>query len=262
MHFFGDIAFTTLALMVFAALCAGFIDAIAGGGGLIQLPAMLIGLPNSPTVQVLGTNKLSSIFGTSVAAHLYRRNIKPDFRITVAMAFPAFLGSMLGAQLASHIPTQALRPLVFILLVGVAIFTWFKPDLGTIESLRHTARKSRIIASVAGAGLGFYDGIFGPGTGTFFILALVALVGFDFLTASSIAKVTNVATNVGAILIFGLHGVVLWKVGFMMGAANILGAIMGAKTAIAGGATLVRKVFLFVTIVLIFKVGIDTISHW
>ena len=150
MHFFGDIAFTTLALMVFAALCAGFIDAIAGGGGLIQLPAMLIGLPNSPTVQVLGTNKLSSIFGTSVAAHLYRRNIKPDFRITLAMAFPAFLGSMLGAQLASYIPTQGLRPLVFALLVGVAIFTWFKPDLGAIESLRHSAKKSRIIASIAG----------------------------------------------------------------------------------------------------------------
>ena len=167
---------------------------------------------------------------------------------------------MLGAQLASHIPTQALRPLVFILLVGVAIFTWFKPDLGAIESLRHSARKSRIIASVAGAGLGFYDGIFGPGTGSFLMLILVASLGYAFITASAIAKVVNVSTNIGAILVFGIHGAVLWQLGLLLGVANVTGAVIGSRLAIRGGSNLVRKVFLLVTVALIIKVGFDTFA--
>lgn len=248
--------------MAIAALGAGFVDAIAGGGGLVQLPALLIGLPQSATVQVLGTNKLSSIFGTSAAAILYRRRVKPDLRFTALMALPAFVGSMSGALLASHISTNALRPLVFVLLVAVVIYTWRKPKLGEVESLRHSPKRRSLIAVTAGAGIGFYDGIFGPGTGTFLMVVLVASLGFAFLTASSMAKVVNVATNLGAIAIFGAHGVILWKVGLVLGMANISGGIIGAKVAIRGGSTLVRKFFLFVTLALIVKVGIDTITHW
>ena len=134
MHFFGEISFASGAFMLFAALCAGFVDAIAGGGGLIQLPALLIGLPQSPVVQVLGTNKLSSFFGTTAAALMYRRRVKPDLRFTFAMALPAFVGSMLGALLAAHIPTHALRPIVLVLLIAVAIFTWRRPTLGEIDA--------------------------------------------------------------------------------------------------------------------------------
>ncbi len=262
MNFFGDIPTFTMAFMGLAALSAGFIDAIAGGGGLIQLPALLIGLPQSPTVQVLGTNKLSSIFGTTAAAILYRRRVKPDFIFTLFMALPALIGSMCGALLASYIPTRALRPIVFVLLLAVGIYTWLHPTLGHIEELRHTHKRRRWIAIAAGAGIGFYDGIFGPGTGTFLMLVLVVSLGFAFLSASSIAKIVNVSTNCGAIIIFGVHGVILWKVGLILGMANIAGGLLGARMAIRGGSAFVRKIFLLVTALLIFKVGIDTLTHW
>ena len=262
MGFFDNLSATSMAFMGVAALCAGFVDAIAGGGGLIQLPALLIGLPQSATVQVLGTNKLSSILGTSAAAILYRRRVKPDLLFTFAMAIPAFVGSMCGALLAAHLPTHALRPLVFVLLLAVGIYTWRRPTLGHIELLRHTPRRRNVIAVIAGLAIGFYDGIFGPGTGTFLMVVLVALLGFAFLTASSVAKVVNVATNFGAIVIFGLHGVILWHVGLVLGLANVVGGLLGARLAIRGGSAFVRKIFLVVTAVLILKVGVDTITHW
>lgn len=262
MHFFGHISTLTALFLGVAAFCAGFIDAIAGGGGLIQLPALLLGLSSSPTVQVLGTNKLSAVFGTSAAAVLYRRKVQPDLKFTLTMAVPAFFGSMGGALLASHLPTHALRPIVFVLLVAVVIYTWRKPNLGQIEALRHSHMRRSQIAVLAGGGIGFYDGIFGPGTGTFLMLVLVASLGFAFLTASSMAKVVNVATNVGAIVIFGLHRVILWKVGLVLGIANIAGGILGARMAIRGGSSLVRRVFLVVTVLLILKVGVDTVTHW
>jgi uncharacterized membrane protein YfcA len=148
--------------------------------------------------------------------------------------------------------------MVLVLLIAVAIYTWFKPDLGKFENLRHQPRRRVQIAAFAGAIIGFYDGIFGPGTGSFLILILVASLGYAFITASAIAKVVNVATNVGAILVFGLHGAVIWQIGIIMGIANISGAVVGARLAIKGGSTLIRKVFLLVTIALIVKVGIAT----
>lgn len=262
MGFFGHVSLGSMAFMGVAALCAGFVDAIAGGGGLVQLPALLIGLPQSATVQVLGTNKLSSVFGTSAAAILYRRRVKPDLSFTFAMAIPAFVGSMCGALLASHLPTHALRPLVFFLLIAVGIYTWRRPTLGHIELLRHTPSRRNIIAVIAGLGIGFYDGIFGPGTGTFLMVVLVTLLGFAFLTASSVAKVVNVATNLGAIVVFGFHGVILWHVGLLLGTANIAGGLLGARMAIRGGSAFVRQIFLIVTALLIIKVGVDTITHW
>lgn len=251
-----------MVFMGIAALCAGFVDAIAGGGGLIQLPALLIGLPQSATVQVLGTNKLSAIFGTSAAAIMYRRRVRPDPSFTFAMALPAFVGSMFGALLASRLSTHALRPLVLLLLIAVGTYTWRRPTLGHVELLRHSRGRRNAIAVMAGLGIGFYDGIFGPGTGTFLVVILVAFLGFAFLTASSVAKVVNVATNLGALLIFGVHGVILWHVGLVLGIANIAGGLLGARLAIKGGSAFVRQIFLFVTAVLILKVGIDTFTHW
>jgi len=261
MQHFGDLSFLTLSVLVLAAFFAGLIDAIAGGGGLIQLPALLIGLPNSDTAQVLGTNKVAAVFGTSSAAVLYGRRTKVDLRFTFAMALPAFVGSVSGALLASRVPTAALRPVIFILLVAVGIFTWRRPTLGHVEVLRHSPRRRQIVAIVAGGGIGFYDGIFGPGTGTFLMMVLVAALGFAFLSASAIAKVVNVSTNVGAICVFGLHGVILWKLGLAMGAANVVGGLLGARVAIRGGSALVRQVFLVVTALLICKVGVDTLTH-
>jgi uncharacterized membrane protein YfcA len=255
---FHDLTIATALFLLAASFFAGFIDSIAGGGGLIQLPALLLGLPKSDTAEVLGTNKLSAVFGTTTAAALYRKQIKPDPKILIAMGLPAFLGSAGGAVLASKIPTSSMRPMVLVLLIIVAIYTWFKPDLGKFENLRHLPKRRVQIAAIAGVVIGFYDGIFGPGTGSFLMLILVASLGYAFITASAIAKVVNVATNVGAIMVFGINGAVIWQIGIIMGVANISGAIIGARLAIKGGSTLVRKVFLFVTVALIVKVGIAT----
>lgn len=255
---FHDLTVTTGLFLLTASFFAGFIDSIAGGGGLIQLPALLIGLPKSETAEVLGTNKLSAVFGTTTAAALYRKQIKPDPKVLIAMGVPAFIGSAGGALLASKIPTSSMRPMVLVLLIVVAIYTWFKPDLGKFENLRHLPKRRIQIAAIAGVVIGFYDGIFGPGTGSFLMLILVASLGYAFITASAIAKVVNVATNVGAIMVFGINGAVLWQIGVILGIANISGAVIGARLAIKGGSTLVRKVFLFVTLALIVKVGIAT----
>jgi uncharacterized membrane protein YfcA len=255
---FQDLTLATALFLLAASFFAGFIDSIAGGGGLIQLPALLIGLPKSETAEVLGTNKLSAVFGTTTAAALYRKQIKPDPKILLAMGLPAFLGSAGGAVLASNIPTSSMRPMVLVLLVIVAVYTWFKPDLGKFENLRHLPKRRVQIAAFAGVVIGFYDGIFGPGTGSFLMLILVASLGYAFITASAIAKVVNVATNVGAIMVFGINGAVLWQIGIILGVANISGAVLGARLAIKGGSTLVRKVFLLVTVALIVKVGIAT----
>ena len=255
---FHDLTIATALFLLAASFFAGFIDSIAGGGGLIQLPALLIGLPKSDTAEVLGTNKLSSIFGTTTAAALYRKQIKPDPKVLIAMGLPALLGSAGGAMLASKIPTSSMRPMVLVLLIVVAVYTWFKPDLGKFENLRHLPKRRVQVAALAGVIIGFYDGIFGPGTGSFLMLILVASLGYAFITASAIAKVVNVATNVGAIMVFGINGAVIWQIGIIMGVANISGAVLGARLAIKGGSTLVRKVFLIVTVALIVKVGIAT----
>ena len=255
---FADLTVAAALFLLAASFFAGFIDSIAGGGGLIQLPALLIGLPKSETAEVLGTNKLSAVFGTTTAAALYRKQIKPDPKILIAMGVPAFLGSAGGAVLASKIPTSSMRPMVLVLLIIVAVYTWFKPDLGKFENLRHLPKRRVQIAAIAGVVIGFYDGIFGPGTGSFLMLILVASLGYAFITASAIAKVVNVATNVGAIMVFGVNGAVLWQIGIILGVANISGAVIGARLAIKGGSTLVRKVFLLVTVALIVKVGIAT----
>ena len=258
---FGDISQVTIFFLILAAFTAGLVDAIAGGGGLIQLPALLIGLPQASTVEVLGTNKVASIFGTSASAVMYRRSVKTDTRFLATMAIPAFVGSVLGALSASVIPAQSMRPIVFILLVIVAIYTWKKPDLGAIEKLRHDAKKRFSISAIAGLVIGFYDGIFGPGTGSFLMLTLIYL-GFAFLSASAIAKVVNVSTNLGAIVVFGFHGAIIWQVALVLAVSNISGGLLGAKLAIRGGSTLIRKVFLLVTLALILKVGIDTLANW
>jgi uncharacterized membrane protein YfcA len=255
---FAELSLATGLFLLSASFLAGFVDSIAGGGGIVQLPALLIGLPNSPAAEVLGTNKLSAVFGTTTAAALYRKQIKPDPKVLIGMAIPAFFGSAVGALLASRIPTSSMRPMILVLLIAVAIYTWLKPDLGKLENLRHVPKQRIQIGALAGAVIGFYDGIFGPGTGSFLMLILVATLGYAFITASAIAKVVNVATNVGALIVFGINGAVIWQIGIIMGFANISGAIIGSRLAIRGGSTLVRKVFLLVTIVLIVRVGIAT----
>jgi uncharacterized membrane protein YfcA len=239
-----------------AAATAGFFDAIAGGGGLIQLPALLVGLNKSSVVEVLGTNKFAAIFGTANAANRYRKGVAIDKKLLIKMALPAFLGSMGGAQLASHVPTKQMRVVVLIALIVIAIYTALNPKIGHEES----AKPSKWIPSIAGLAIGFYDGIFGPGTGTFLMAVLVGVLGYSFLSASAIAKFTNVATNLAALIIFAKHGAILWGIGIALAISNVIGSTIGSHMAIKGGSPLVRKVFLFMTTLLIAKVGYDVIK--
>jgi uncharacterized membrane protein YfcA len=237
---------------------AGFVDAMAGGGGLIQLPALIVGLPNKELPLILGTNKVPSIFGTAAAARNYFKNIKPDIPLTLSMMGPAFIGSMGGASLAATVPKDFFKPFIVFLLVIVAIYTWLKPELGMSENLKYTHKKRLAIVALIGLLIGFYDGIFGPGTGTFLVFFLVSGIGCAFLKASGTAKLVNISTNAGAILSFQLTGHIWWQLGLLLAFANVTGAIIGSRLAIKGGSPLVRKVFLAVTFLLIARVAWDT----
>ena len=253
-------SFATWLFLALGAGFAGFVDAVAGGGGLVQLPALLIGISDKPIPLILGTNKVPSIFGTSSAAISYFKKVKPDLRLTSYMAIPAFIGSASGARLAASFPKEVFRPLIVFLLVGVALYIWKKPELGLNEKLRFTPKQRHLIVSALGLTIGFYDGIFGPGTGTFLVFLLVGLVGYAFLKASATAKLVNIATNLGAIISFQITGHIWWRLGLVLAIANVTGAIIGSRLAIRGGSPLVRKVFLLVTTILIAKVGYDWLA--
>ncbi len=252
-----EISVEVILFLVLASAFAGFVDSIAGGGGLIQLPSLLISLPNTAPSVLLGTNKLPSFLGTLGATASYLRKIKPDFKLAFAMALPAFIGSGLGAGVATKIPRDAFRPIILILLIVVAIYTWRKKDLGLVENFRFARHHQVGMGAAAGLVIGFYDGIFGPGTGSFLMLILVALLGFAFLQASVTAKIVNLATNLGAILVFGFNSQIMWILGLTMAVGNITGGFLGARWALKGGSELIRKVFLFVTAVLILRLAYD-----
>jgi len=251
----------SIEVLIFLALAsgfAGFVDAMAGGGGLIQLPALLIGLPNKELPLILGTNKVPSIFGTTAAARNYFKNIKPDIPLTISMMGPAFIGSITGAAFAATIPKDFFKPFIVFLLITVAIYTWRKPALGMSENLKFTHKKRLLFVALIGLLIGFYDGIFGPGTGTFLVFFLVSGIGYAFLKASATAKLVNIATNAGAILSFQLTGHIWWQLGLLLAFANVAGAVIGSRLAIKGGSPLVRKVFLAVIFLLIARVAWDT----
>ena len=251
----------SIELLIFLAIAsgfAGFVDAMAGGGGLIQLPALIIGLPNKELPLILGTNKVPSIFGTSAAARNYFKNLKPDIPLTITMMVPAFIGSMAGAAFAASVPKEFFKPFIVLLLTSVAIYTWRKPELGMSEKLKFTNQKRLFLVALIGLLIGFYDGIFGPGTGTFLVFFLVSGIGYAFLKASGTAKLVNIATNAGAILSFQITGHIWWQLGLLLAIANVSGAILGSRLAIKGGSPLVRKVFLAVTFLLITRVAWDT----
>lgn len=244
-----------VALLCLAAAFAGWIDAVAGGGGLVQIPALLLALPGTPPATVLGTNKLASVWGTSAAAVTYARKAPPDLRTALPMAAVAFAGSAMGAASAGLLPASAFRPLVLGLLVGVFAYTALQPRLGETEALRYEGRRHYAVALLAGAGIGFYDGIFGPGTGSFLVVVLVGLLGYSFLRASAAAKVVNAGTNLAAVLLFASQGALLWPLGLAMGACNLAGSVLGARMAIARGSRFVRAVFLSVVAVLILRLA-------
>jgi uncharacterized membrane protein YfcA len=245
-----------LAFVLVAALAAGWIDAVVGGGGLLQLPALLL-VPGLSPVQALGTNKLASIFGTTTSAVTYYRRARPDLRTALPMAGVALVCSAAGASVAALLPAAAFKPVIVVALVAIAVFTVLRPALGEVTALRHSGRRHHGTAAAVGAVIGFYDGVLGPGTGSFLVFAMVSLLGYDFLAASAKAKIVNVATNLGALLFFVPHGSVFLGLGLVLGAANMLGGYLGSRTATARGSGFIRVAFLVVVTALIARVGWD-----
>ena len=257
-----DPTVSVLALLGLAALTAGFVDAVVGGGGLIQLPALLLGLPAASPVEVLATNKLASFCGTSVSSATYYRRIRPDPKTFLPLMLLAFVGSIAGAGVAFLIPKDAFEPIVLVALIVVGAYVLFKPDLGGATELRFSGHRHTAAAMLTGLGIGFYDGALGPGTGSFFVITLVGLLGYSFLEASAKARLANWATNLGALCVFVPQGVVLWKVGLLMGVCNLAGGYLGARTAVARGSGFVRVFFILVVSAFIIRIGGGVIGIW
>ncbi len=236
----------TLLLLCAFSMAAGFVDAVVGGGGLIQLPAALLLLPGVPFPTLLGTNKFASFFGTSMAVQRYSRHVAIDWHTIAPAALAAFLCAALGSRAVTLLNPAILRPLVLILLVAVALYVFLVKNLGLIHRPKHGPRKARAIAIVIGAVLGFYDGFFGPGMGSFLIFAFVGILGFDFLSASASAKTINWCTNLASIIYFGATGHLLYGIGAAMAVSNVIGATLGAQLAIKKGSRFVRVFFLII----------------
>lgn len=247
-----------LIMLLAAALFAGFVDAVAGGGGLIQVPTLLVALPAESPATVFGTNKLASIFGTGNAALRYARRIALPWDIALPAAIAAFVFSFAGAAAVAWLPKDVVRPLVLALLVLVMIYTLAKPNFGAVAGERLAPQSERRLALLAGAILGFYDGFFGPGAGSFMIFAFVRFFRLDFLHASGAAKVVNFSTNAAALAYFAPSGHVLWIIGLAMAAFNIAGALLGTRLALHHGSGFVRGVFIVVASLLIARLGYDT----
>ncbi len=201
----------------------------------------------------LGTNKFAAIFGTSFALQRYTRHVKMDFGTVLPTALIAFVSSFLGSRAVTLLNPAILRPLVLALLIVVAIYVFLAKNLGLVHQPRHAPHKARLLGLLVGSVLGFYDGFFGPGMGSFLIFAFVGIFGFDFLSASASAKAVNWCTNFASLLYFTMHGNVLYRVGAAMAVCNIIGAIVGARLAIAKGSRFVRILFLVVVCGLIAK---------
>ena len=257
-----ELSTTTIALLLLAALAAGFVDAVVGGGGLIQLPALLIGLPGASVVQIAATNKLASFCGTSISAATYFRRIRPDPRTFLPLMLAAFVGSFGGALVASLMPRSAFDPIILVALVLVGAYVWFKPSVGSLTQLRYSGGTHLSAVLMTGLAVGFYDGSIGPGTGSFFVFALVGLLGYNFLEASAKAKLANWATNLAALVVFIPQGAVMWQLGLLMAAANITGGYVGARVAMARGARFVRIFFLVVVSALVVRLGGGVLGVW
>lgn len=246
-----------LYLLLPVAFIAGLIDAAVGGGGLIQLPGMFAILPREMPTTLLASNKFASIMGTASATWRYARRIELPWRMVLSAAAAAFVGAYLGARAVHLLPVQAVRPLVIVLLVVMLGYTWLKPQFGQEDAGRPLTRRDLGIGLLIGAGIGFYDGFFGPGTGSFLIFMFVRFFHFDFLRASACAKVVNLATNLAALAFFVPAGLVLYTVAIPMGIANIIGAQLGTRLALKGGNLWVRRLFLILALTLLCKLLFD-----
>ena len=248
----------SLLILIASAFIAGAIDAVVGGGGLIQIPALFAVYPGEMPATLFGTNKCASVVGTANASWRYARQVTMPWRTILPAALAAFAFSYVGAAAVAWLPKDAVRPLILILLVLAALYTLKKKDFGQLHQPTHAGHRELLYAVLLGGVIGFYDGFFGPGTGSFLIFLFVRFFGFDFLHASAGAKVVNVATNLAALAYFLPNGYVLPLLAVVMALANVSGSMAGTWLALRHGSGFVRKVFLIVVGVLIVKFAWDT----
>ncbi|WDZ51529.1 TSUP family transporter [Acinetobacter vivianii] len=246
--------------LVFFAFCAGTIDAAVGGGGLIQIPALMGALPQTAPATLFGTNKLASIFGTGSAAFSFVRRVKLQWSLLGVIALFAFISSFIGAACVSLIPTHILRPIVLVMLIVIAIYTFAKKQFGQVHVDQQITPKLLVLAAMGSLAIGFYDGIFGPGTGSFFIFFFIRFLQVDFLHASALAKIGNLMTNLAALSFFIPTGHVLFELGLMMAVANIAGSLLGVRLALKYGSGFIRILFLILVSILICRLGYQILS--
>jgi uncharacterized membrane protein YfcA len=248
--------FTIIALIVLSFV-AGFIDAVVGGGGLIQLPALLINFPGEQLPTLFGTNKIAALSGTSVAAYQYSKRIKFDYKLLIVVSLFSFAASFIGAKTVSYINVNTLKPVILVILILIAVYTFFKKDLGSIQTKTLTIYKQMFFGSLIGVVVGFYDGFFGPGTGSFFVLGFVVILGFEFIAASAYSKIINCMTNISALVVFVKQGNYLLEIAILMSVCNIIGNIIGSRVALKKGNGFIRIFFLIIVSIMILRYGYD-----
>lgn len=247
-----------LVLISLASLLAGCVDAIVGGGGLVMIPALFSVFPNTHPATLFGVNKASSIWGTGFAAVQYARRVSLPWKVLAPAATAAFAGSLCGAWTVTMASPDVFRRLLPFILLAVLLYTLARKDMGRVHAPRLDARAERLAACGIGAVLGFYDGFFGPGTGSFFVFLFVRVLGYDFLHSSAAAKLLNTATNGAALLLFTAKGHVWWKFALVVACANVVGSVIGTRLALRHGAGFVRGAFIVVVSLLICKTAWDT----
>ncbi len=244
-----------LTVVALASLLAGFVDSIVGGGGLILLPALFATFPQTHPATLLGVNKSAAIWGTGISTWQFSRRVDMRWRTLLPAAGAGFVGSFAGAWLVTVISPDFLRKLLPLVLVAVLAYTLAKKELGKDHQPAFAGRKEMLIASAIGVVIGFYDGFFGPGTGSFFVFLFVRVLGYDFLNASASAKLLNCGTNLAALILFAVKGHVWWHFALALAVANVLGSVLGTYMAMRHGAAFVRIVFIAVVSALILKTG-------
>lgn len=244
-------------LLCIAAFFAGFVDAIVGGGGLIQTPIAMILLPQLSVATIIGSLKIPAFSGTSFAAYQYLKKVQMNWKLLSIMALVAFFSAFLGSNLLTLVHNDFMKPLLLVVLIFIAIYTFTKKDFGIHQAKEHSLKRQLLLGVIISVCIGFYDGFIGPGTGSFLVLAFVSVLGFDFLHASANAKMVNLATNFGSICLFILKGKIIWAIAIPMAICNALGGFIGAKFAIKKGNTFIRKFFLFVVLLTLIRFGYD-----
>ncbi len=257
-----DLFSSELLILLLAAFMAGGIDAVVGGGGLIQIPALFVAYPGESPASLFGTNKCASVVGTANATWRYARQVRMPWRTILPAALAAFIFSYGGAAVVAWLPKDAVRPLILLLLIFAAVYTLKKKNFGDLHAPAHSGHRELIYAMLLGGVIGFYDGFFGPGTGSFLIFLFVRFFGFDFLHASASAKVVNVATNLAALAYFVPNGYLLPMLAAGMALANVSGSMVGTRLALKHGSGFIRNAFLVVVGGLIVKFAWDTFRLW